>query len=279
MRDLSIVIVSWNTKALLRDCLESIRDLNLDAEVFVADNASTDGSPELVEAEFPNTILIRTGANLGFARANNRALKQATGRYWLLLNSDTIVPKGALEALVAALDEHPEAAVAGSLLLNADGSLQPSWARFPSFQSELTGELERSQCPYSDSLLADEDARKTLAPFPCDWVGGAVFCVRASAAQKAGLLDEAFFMYSEETEWCHRLKKVTGGTTILVPASVVIHLGGGSSRAVPQATRRRMWRSSLRFFRLTQGPLVGLLPSAVATARFLLSPLRRQQGA
>ncbi|WP_309717440.1 glycosyltransferase family 2 protein [Armatimonas sp.] len=276
MRELSIVIVSWNTKALLRDCLESIR--NLDAKVFVADNASSDGSPELVEAEFPKVTLIRTGANLGFARANNLALKQATGRYWLLLNSDTLVPEGALEALVAALDVHPEAAVAGSLLLNADGSLQPSWARFPNVNSELTGELNRGQCPYTDAQLSNEMGRKTLIPFACDWVGGAVYCVRASAAQKAGLLDEKFFMYSEETEWCHRLKRVTGGTTILVPASTVTHLGGGSSRAVPKATRQRMWRSSLRFFLLTKGILGALLPSAVATGRFFLSPLRRQQG-
>ena len=277
MRYLSVVIVSWNTRALLRDCLESIR--SLDAEVFVADNASTDGSAELVQTEFPRVHLLQTGANLGFARANNLALKQATGRYWLLLNSDTLVPAGALEALVAALDAHPEAAVAGSLLLNADGTLQQSWARFPDFKSELSGSLDRSQCPYSDTQLSDPEGRKSLAPFVCDWVGGAVFCVRAEAAKTAGLLDESFFMYSEETEWCHRLRRVTGGTTLLVPASAVVHLGGGSSRAVPKVTRQRMWRSSLRFFRLTQGPVGGLLPSAVATGRYLLSPLRSQRPA
>ncbi|MBB6052775.1 diguanylate cyclase domain-containing protein [Armatimonas rosea] len=276
--DLSIVIVSWNTKALLKDCLESIQNVAR-AEVFVADNASSDGSPELVASAFPNVTLIQTGANLGFAKANNLALKQAKGRYWLLLNSDTLVPDGALERLVEAMDAHPEAAVAGSLLLNGDGTLQHSWARFPSFQSELSGALERGQCPYTDTQLLDEATRTSLAPFACDWVGGAVFCVRASAAQKAGLLDEKFFMYSEETEWCHRLKKRTGGTTLLIPASVVIHLGGGSSRAVPKATRQRMWRSSLRFFRLTQGPLGALPPSAVATGRYLLSPLRRSKQA
>nr|WP_309693337.1 glycosyltransferase family 2 protein [Armatimonas sp.] len=274
VRDLSIVIVSWNTKELLRACLASIQ--GVDAEVFVADNASTDGSAELVETEFPGVTLIRTGANLGFARANNLALKQATGRYWLLLNSDTLVPKGALEALVVALDSHPEAAVAGALLLNNDGTLQKSWARFPDLKSELSGTLDRSQCPYSDAQLSVEATRKTLAPFTCDWVGGAVFGVRATAAQQAGLLDEAFFMYSEETEWCYRLKYVTGGTTLLVPTSVVVHLGGGSSRAVPKATRKRMWRSSLRFFGLTKGPIAGLLPSAIATGRYLLSPLRRK---
>ena len=272
MTDLSIIIVSWNTRGLLKDCLESIRSVS--AEVFVADNASSDGSAELVEAEFPGVTLIRTGANLGFAKANNLALRQATGRYFLLLNSDTLVPEGALEALVAALDAHPEAAVAGSLLLNADGSLQQSWARFPNFQSELSGALDRSQCPYSDAALLAGKA----PPFACDWVGGAVFCVRATAAQQAGLLDESFFMYSEETEWCHRLLKQTGGTTLLVPASVVTHLGGGSSRAVPKATRQRMWRSSLRFFQLTKGPVGELLPSAVATGRFLLSPLSKKGG-
>lgn len=271
--NLSIVIVSWNTKELLRDCLQSIRSV-ANAEVFVADNASSDGSPELVAREFPWVTLIQTGANLGFAKANNLALKQARGRYLLLLNSDTLVPDGALEKLVEALDAHPEAAVAGSLLLNGDGTLQHSWARFPDVKSELSGALDRSQCPYPDDALLTDD---TLAPFACDWVGGAVFLVRASAAKTAGLLDENFFMYSEETEWCHRLKRVTGGTTILVPTSRVIHLGGGSSRAVPKATRERMWRSSLRFFRLTYGPLGGLLPSAVSTGRYLLSPLRSKR--
>ncbi len=277
MRDLSIIIVSWNTQALLKDCLESLQ--GVDAEIFVADNASTDGSVELVESEFPQVTLIRTGGNLGFARANNIALKQATGRYLLLLNSDTRVLKGALEALITTLDKHPEAAVAGALLLNADRTLQQSWARFPDFKSEFSGMLDRSQCPYSDAQLSDPEVRKSLAPFVCDWVGGAVFCVRAEAALKVGLLDEGFFMYSEETEWCHRLKKRGGGTTLLVPTSAVIHLGGGSSRAVPKATRQRMWRSSLRFFRLAYGIVGALLPSAVATGRYLLSPLRSQRQA
>ena len=284
MPALSIVIVSWNTKALLEACLESLPPPapspahsflvgeGGNMEVFVVDNASSDGSAALVRERFPHVTLIESGANLGFAKANNLALRQATGRYWLLLNSDTLVPEGALEKLIAALESHPEAAVAGALLLNSDGSLQHSWARFPDFKSELTGALNRNQCPYSEAQL-----RSGASPFVCDWVGGAVFCVRASAAQQAGLLDEEFFMYSEETEWCHRLKRVTGGITLLVPSSVVTHLGGASSRAVPKATRQRLWRSTLRFHRLTKGLLGALLPNAVATARYLLSPLRRTQ--
>jgi len=271
---LSIVIVSWNTRALLSDCLESLRGVS--AEVFVVDNASADGSPELVRERFLDVTLIESGANLGFAKANNLALQKATGDYWLLLNSDTVVPQGSLEAVVAALDAHPEAAVASPLLLNADGSLQHCWARFPDFKSELLGELDRRQCPYPDSVLADATARKSLAPFACDWVGGACFCVRASAARQAGLLDEAFFMYSEETEWCHRLRQKTGGKTLLVPSVTVTHLGGGSSRTVPKATRARMWRSTLRFHRLTKGLFGALLPNAVATGRYVLSPLRRR---
>lgn len=270
MPALSIVIVSWNTKALLEACLESI--LTVSAEVFVVDNASSDGSPTLVRERFPQVTLLESGANLGFAKANNLALARATGRYWLLLNSDTLVPAGALETLVETMDSHPEAAVAGSLLLNADGSLQHSWARFPNVRSELTGTLDRRQCPYSEAQLLSGDAK----PFVCDWVGGAVFCVRASAARQAGLLDERFFMYSEETEWCHRLKRLTGGVTLLVPAARVTHLGGGSSQAVPRATRQRLWRSSLRLHQLTKGSVGALLPSAIATGRYLLSPLRRQ---
>jgi GT2 family glycosyltransferase len=277
MLDLSIVIVSWNTKALLRDCLASLRaaNLTLSTEIFVVDNASSDGSPELVQTEFPEVCFIQSGANLGFARANNLALKQARGRYFLLLNSDTIVLEGAFEAVVAALDAHPDAAVAGPLLLNLDNSVQLSWARFPGWKSELSGSLDRSQSPYPLTDFDNWETRQAMPPFVCDWIGGAVFFVRASAAKASGLLDEQFFMYSEETEWCHRIKTKTNGTTLLVPSVAVVHLGGGSSQAVPKQTRTRMWRSSLRFYQLTQGLLGSLLPSLIATARFALSPLRR----
>lgn len=280
--DLSIVIVSWNTKQLLSDCLRTVyaslqETPELKAEVFVADNASADGSPEMVEQDFPQTILIRTGANLGFAKANNLALKQSKGRYWLLLNSDTLVPTGSVFArLVAELDSEPKAAVAGPLLLNPDSSVQHNWARFPGLASELSGELDRSQAPYPLGDFEDPAKRNQLKPFVCDWVGGACFLVRADVAHGPLFgLDEAIFMYAEETEWCLRLARA-GWTTILVPSVTVTHLGGASSQAVPGATRKRMWRGSMYFYRQAFGP-IGMLPvAAVATARLALSPLRRK---
>ena len=280
--DLSVVIVSWNTCELLENCLTSLYESlesspELAAEVFVADNASGDGSAEMVRRRFPAATLIETGANLGFAKANNLALKQASGRNWLLLNSDTLVPSGALAGLVAALDAYPEAAAAGPILLNGDGTLQVSWAKFPGLSSELSGELDRSQAGKTLEEMELPAVRQTLAPFCCDWVGGAALLVRASVAQGALFgLDEAFFMYAEETEWCLRFARA-GWKTILVPSVEVVHLGGGSSRAVPTTTRKRMWRSSLRFYRLASGWLGSLPACAVATARMALYPLKRRR--
>lgn len=273
--DLAVVIVSWNTRQLLDACLRSVFDSlqTARAEVWVVDNASTDGSPEMVRAAYPQVTLLVNDANRGFAIANNQALRRAKARYFLLLNSDTIVPSGALDALISAMDAHPEASVCGPLLLNADGSVQVSWARFPGVGSELSGQLDRSQSPYPMPDFDDPAKRAAMQPFPVDWVGGACFLVRADRMAQVGLLDEDYFMYSEETDWCRRFI-AQGGKVLLVPSVTVTHLGGGSSRAVPRETRQRMWRSSLRFYRRTYGPL-GALPAAlVATARYLLSPLR-----
>ena len=230
----------------------------------------------MVRSEFPSVVLIETGGNLGFAKANNLAMRQARGRYLLLLNSDTLLPHNSLAALVGALENCPDAAVAGPTLLNADGSLQESWAKFPGLSSELSGELDRSQAPVSLEEMKKPSVRKTLAPFVCDWVGGAALLVRAEFAVGPLMgLDEAFFMYSEETEWCLRFARA-GYQTLFVPSSEIIHLGGGSSKAVPGPTRKRIWRSSLRFYRLAQGPL-GMIPAAcVSTARMALYPLKHR---
>lgn len=274
---LSIVIVSWNTRDVLDRCLRAVRNAlaaspDLAAEVWVVDNASTDGSVDLVERDYPAVRLVRNDENVGFARANNQALRHARGRYLLLLNSDALVTPPALADLVAVMDAHPEAAVCGPLLLNADGTPQICWARFPGLSSELTGSLDRSQSPYPLAAFAQPDT-SALAPFAADWVGGACFLVRAEAALSVGLLREDFFMYSEETEWCHRFVRA-GWKTLLAPAVRVTHLGGQSSKAVPRATRARLFQSSLRLYRILHGPAGSVFPSLVAAARFLLFPLK-----
>jgi len=278
--DLSVLIVSWNTRALLADCLRSIYAGDPQAEIWVVDNASTDGSADMVRTDFPDVRLIQNRENVGFARANNQALAEASGRYLLLLNPDTIVPPGALTTLVATLDARPDAAGCGPLLRNADGSLQLSWARFPGPKSELTGRLDRSQLPYPLSELTDPARRAFLAPFAVDWVGGACLLLRADALHHVGLLDEGFFMYSEETDLCYRLSRALGlgaGKILLVPTIAVTHLGGQSSRAVPRETRRRLFRSAVRLYRRIYGlSPTGIAAITLAWGRYLLSPLRSQ---
>jgi GT2 family glycosyltransferase len=274
--DLTVVIVSYNTRGLLEDCLRSLYDGGLDnisSEVRVVDNASEDGSAALVRSAFPQVLLEANGENIGFARANNQALRQADARYFLLLNSDTLVPPGALAGLIGVMDRRPEAAVCSPLLTNEDGSPQFCWARFPGFRSEVAGALDLGQSPYPLGDYADPARRAKMEPFPVDWVGGACFLVRARSTESVGLLDEAFFMYSEETDWCRRFRGI-GARTLLVPAVTVTHLGGRSSRRVPEATRTRMYRSHLRLLRLLYGPIGGLPASAVAAARYALFRLR-----
>lgn len=274
--DIAVVIVSWNTQQLLDNCLRSLFDSlqNLSMGVWVVDNASTDGSAEMVRADYPQVKLIVNNTNLGFARANNQALRQANARYLLLLNSDTVVPPNAIDTLIKTMDAHPEAAVCGPLLLNTDGSVQINWARFPDVGSEFSGQLDRSQSPYPLEDFSDPVKRAAMKPFPVDWVGGACFLVRSDRASQVGYLDEDYFMYSEETDWCHRFI-AQGDKVLLVPSATVTHLGGGSSRAVPRESRKQLWHSSLRFYRKRYGLLGALPASLVATARYLLSPLRR----
>lgn len=270
--DLSVVIVSWNTRLLLHDCLTSVLNGglgDLQAEVWVVDNASHDKSADGVRDHFPTVRVIANTENVGFARANNQALEKATGRYFLLLNSDTIVPPNVLARLVRVMDAWPDAAVASPLLINHDagGTPQFCWARFPNAKSEWSGKLDLGQSPYPLTDYADHDATPRMACFVVDWVGGACFCVRAEAARSVGLLDDGFFMYGEETEWCSRFQKA-GWKTLMVPSLEVTHLGGASSRAVPVETRRRMLRSALRLFHLLYGPAGSLTPSVFAFARY-----------
>jgi hypothetical protein len=278
--DLSIVIVNWNTRDLLDGCLGSVhadlaRSPELTAEVWVTDNASSDGSVAMVRSRHPGTHVLQNDENVGFARGNNQALRLAQGRYLLLLNSDTVIPERALAPLVREMDRHPQAAVGSPLLLNEDGSPQFCWSRFPSLASEVLGTDDRSQSPYPLQAFADPATRREMAPFPVDWVGGACFLVRASAVAQVGLLDEAFFMYCEETEWCHRFQRA-GWQTLLIPAVHVVHLGGRSGRAVPIETRRHLYHSRVRLYRTMYGAGWGTVVGLVAAGRFLLFTLRRR---
>ena len=233
---LSIVIVNWNTRDLLRQCLHSIYKTthNLAFEIYVVDNNSTDGSVNMIKKEFFKVNLIENRRNEGFATANNQAISRSRGKYTLLLNSDTIVLGNALSKMTEFMDAHELVGVLGCKLLDKDGNLQRSAAWFSCLWTLILGGdvlpvtlscvlgLKRfpGQCYLNDR---EHDKLQDV-----DWVSGACFMVRKTVVNDVGLLDENLFMYGEEIEWCYRIKKA-GWSVAYFPGARISHIGGGST--------------------------------------------------
>lgn len=253
--DVSLIIVNWNTRDRVRHCLHTVRDEAQRfgvhrLETIVVDNASADGSAALIAAEFPWVNLIQNSENVGFARANNQGIAYSQGRYVLLLNSDTEMHPGCLAALVAFMQTHPRAAAAGARLLNQDGSLQPSC------QPMLTPGREFWRLVFLDHLWPRATYRMRRwdmqRPRPVAVIKGACLLLRREALRQVGLLDERYFMYTEEVDICYRLAQA-GWTLWYVPAAVVTHDGEASSRQAAQAMYIQLYRSKVQFYRKTGG--------------------------
>ncbi len=246
--DLSISIVSWNTRDVLNQCLASVYDTmdGLDFEVIVVDNASTDGSADMVRAKYPQAKVIANTKNIGFAAANNQALEIAGGRYFLLLNPDTICNPGALAKLVEFMDNHPRCGAVGPMVLNVDGSLQYSWAKFPTFWNEIRGKLDR-RIEGVPVVPANPSEVRALGAFRVDWVGGCCLMARRDAIEQVGPMDESLFMYCEETDWCKRLSDM-GWEVWVEPSAEIVHLGGQSSCQIPSEAAARLRISKRRYF-------------------------------
>lgn len=245
--DLTIVIVNWNTKDLLLKCLssvyQSIKDLNY--EVVVVDNASSDGSVEAVNKYFPQVKLIVNQENKGFAKANNQVLPFVSSRYVLLLNSDTQVVKGSIEALVSFMDHNPKAGVAAPQYLNEDGSKQNSFENFPSLISEL---LNKSLLKVLFPQKYPSKRKTFDTPVAVDSVIGACMLVRTEATTKVGYLDEDYFFFLEETDWCYRMWQA-GYQVFHVPQIKIYHLQGASKKKAPAMAWIEYYRSSYLFFK------------------------------
>lgn len=294
---LSIIIVNWNTRDLLAQCLQSIRsELDnagntgqslsaLSVEVIVVDNASCDGSPAAVRECFPWVNLIQNAQNTGFACANNQGMQAAVGRYLLLLNSDTVVHPGALSTLVKFMDAHPCAGACGARLLNADGSLQhachPMLTPEREFWRLLFLERIWPRATYPMASWSTEIACEVEA------IKGACLVLRHTALDQIGLLDEEYFMYTEEVDLCRRLS-LGGWELWYVPQAVVTHYGGASSSQMADAMYLQLYRSKLQFYRKFGGEPAAhrarLLFStaysgrwAVATVGSLVKPAYRAQ--
>ncbi len=224
-------------------------------DVTVVDNASGDGSAEMVTAEFPWARLIRNYRNAGFGAAHNQAMRGAAGRYLLVLNSDAIPVPGALRTVVDFLDAHPSVAVAGPRLRYPDGTVQPSRRRFPTLATLFVESTQLQRVSSDNAVLrhyyvAD---RSDDEPQEVDWLVGACLCVRAAAVSEVGLFDERFFMYSEELDWCRRFR-AAGWSIAYVPSAEVLHLEGASSRQDLAARDRVFQASKLQYAAKWHGP-------------------------
>lgn len=253
MMDLSIVIVNWNTKGYLVRCLRSIFEAGKkdSREVFVIDNGSGDGSADEVKRTFPTVRLIENEENLGFARAVNQGLRLSPGRYHLLLNPDTQIKEGSIETLLFFMDSHPEAGIAGVQLLNADESKQNSIANSPTLATELLNKsllrwLFPGRYPGKEEVYRE--------PIKVESVIGACMMVRKKAIEEVGLLDEDYFLFLEETDWCYRMRKA-GWEVYHVPTAEVYHFQGKSAEANIGMAKIEYYRSRYQFFRKHYGQL------------------------
>lgn len=272
MIDVSIIIVSWNTRQILRDCLESVyqQTSGIEFEVFVVDNASEDGSGKMVKQLFPQVKLIQNHENSGFARANNQAIELASGRYVLLLNSDTVILDHTITKTVRYVEGHSDVGIMGCRVLNPDRTLQRTCFQYPSLlnmilsmtylykifpQSRFFGRERMTWWNRSDER-------------PVDVVTGCYMLIRKEVIEQIGALDETYFMYGEETDLCYRAGR-KGWDIRFSPVAEIIHLGGASSKRMRPEMILQLRGSILKFIRTHKGR-VSYVAACLLTSLFFL---------
>jgi GT2 family glycosyltransferase len=291
--DVSIVIVSFNTKEITRQCLEYVQKhaAAVRHEVLVVDNASEDGSADMVAAEFPRAHLIRQDENRGFAGGNNPAMKIARGRYVLLLNSDAFLAQGVLDMTIEYMDDHPNIGVLGCKLTDPDGTLQPSARMLPGPVNKMlhiTGLAAR----FSKSRFfgrVDYTWWDHSEPRTVGWVVGAYFLIRRETMENIGVLDERYFLYFEEIDYCLTARRA-GWEVVFYPHAEIVHIGGQSTIKVPgkiSAKGRQMisirLTSEFRYYRKMYGWLrllsIVIIESGWNAAVFVKNYLSRSSNA
>lgn len=298
--DLAVVIVNWNGRDLLARCLNSIAETasNLACEVWVVDNGSTDGSSAMVREQFPWVRLVASEQNLGFAGGNNLALRIILGlevrasevggrfpvlpsqppEYLLLLNPDTVVQPGAFQALLGFMRRNPHVGVSGALLLNEDRSFQASYVPFPTLRQEFLILSGLGRKRYGEAYPSAGVQQSRVSRDNVDYVVGACMLARTQAVHEVGLLDEGFFMYSEEVDWCYRFR-AAGWAVGYCADALIVHLGGASTRQVRPQMLAELYHSRVRFLRKHYGPSAALglraLLVAMNGSKLIRATLRR----
>jgi len=262
MTELSIIIVSWNAKTYILECLTSLRAAtsSLRVEIIVVDNASSDGSVEEVRAQFPDVKLIEAGSNLGFAKANNIGMKAASGRHVALINSDVNVPPNCLPTLIRHMEQFPQIGLIGPRMLSSNGEVRRSTMKFPTIwdcfvRAIAFDTLFKGTGLFSGFLNFDLDFTKVQ---DVDVLNGWFWMTRREALQQVGGLDEQFFMYGEDMDWCKRFHQA-GWRVVFFPEAEAIHYGGASSANAPVRFYVEMQRANLQYWKKHHGPTSLLL--------------------
>jgi GT2 family glycosyltransferase len=285
----STVIVVWNAMKYVVECLESFDHCCRDScsEVIVVDNASSDGTPELVAERFPWVKLVRNEENLGFAKANNIGIALASGEYLCLVNSDVKFVQDCFTPMAAYMDAHPDVAMLGPRMLDAEGKVGRSTMRFPTLWNSfcralgLDSVFKRSRM-FAGQLMSDFSHSETV---DAEVLNGWFWMVRRSALAQVGVLDERFFMYGEDIDWCYRFHRA-GHRIVFFAGAEAIHYGGASSASAPVRFYVEMQRANRQYWRKHHGRLaqfaylflLGLQHSiriAGYSLGFLLWPSRR----
>jgi hypothetical protein len=255
--DISVVILSWNDKNHLEECLESLANSTKSRtmEIIVVDNASTDGSPEMVEARFPRVKLIRNKENLGFPKGNNMGIRASQGKYVYLLNSDIKVLEGCMDSLADFMDSNPKVGFCGPKVLNADTTHQSSCRRFPTLWNNFCSASGLATAFPGSSLFSGEHmlAFKGDRQMDVDVLVGCFWVTRRAALDQFGLLDEGFFIYAEDVDWCKRCWKA-GWRVVFHPNASAIHYRGASTtKKDPVRFALTQQRSVLRYWKKHHG--------------------------
>lgn len=284
MSKISVIIVSWNASSYLRGVLKSIQETGagIVREVIVVDNASSDDSPDMVAREFPEVILIRSKENLGFARANNLGIKRAKGECLALVNSDVIVHPDCFQRLVAELEAQPDVGLVGPKVFGRDNLLQISCGKLPTVwnticEFALLGKVFRSPLFCGFQMRAEDHDRQR----DVEVLSGCFWLARAKAVQQIGGLDERYFFYAEDVDWCKRFGDAKW-RVLFVPTATATHFGGGSSSKAPFRYSIEMLRANLLYWKIHHGGLGKMaffcLASMQHGLRFIVRGLQRLLG-
>lgn len=290
--DVSIIVANWNTRELLRDCIRSIygKTKGIRYELIIADDASTDGSAEIIQREFPQVKIIQNEKNLGYAKSINRGVPLAQGNYILLLNSDTLILDDAIKILANFLDLHPEAGVCGGWLWSREKTSQISYGSFPSLpQAFVDAFFLNDLFPslYFPNRGVAPDGSITH-PVEVDYVTGAAILIRKKLIEELGLFDERFEAYCEEVDFCYRVTKIGKQKVYFLPDAKIIHLGGASYGKLGKRKIQIHYSSYDKFLRKYHGGFYSfvtrllyawhyMVKMIVRLVRYLLSTRERKQ--